>query len=251
MNLLKLTTRLLLASCLVTSLAAQAEDFQYQAQVSYDNINPDGGGSNTDVLALRGTYYLAPVPTDGVPVGEAAYIARSSYAEVIASFIDNGNDNVDVLAANFGYHVPNTIFFGRVGVVKTNFSDFPGSPGDDTSWNGTFGIVPVPRLFFGTDFTEGGYDPNITVRYAGKLENDHWAAASVTVVDPDEGDTEAAFNVDYYFPALHLGAGFGTADDRWSILAETGLPHGFAILGRYFTSDSGDGYGLMLTWRDL
>jgi hypothetical protein len=29
------------------------------------------------------------------------------------------------------------------------------------------------------------------------------------------------------------------------------LPHGFALLGRYFTDDFSDGFGVQLTWRDL
>jgi hypothetical protein len=234
---------LLLSGVLVLAAAAQAEGFRNQGQLSYDNINPDAAGaSDVDVFALRGTFYFSQVPTDGVPVGEAAYIARSSYAEVIASQADFGDDDVDAWAANLGYHVPNTIFFGRAGVVSTD---------DDTNWNGTFGIIPIPRLFFGTDFAEGGYDPNLTARYVGKLANDHWYAASVNVVDQDDGDTEGGFEFDYYFPSFKLGGGFNTGGDRWNVRAETGLPHGFALLGRYYTADDGDGFGVTLTWRDL
>lgn len=229
------------------SMPVDAEDFRIQTQLSYDQVSPDAAGApDVDVFALSGTYFLSPVPTDGVPVGEAAYIARSSYADVVASYADNGDDHADALAADFGYHVPDTIFFGRVGVVST---DLPG--GDDTSWNGTFGIVPIPRLFFGTDFSEGGYDPNVTARYAGKLANDHWYAASVNVIDVDEGDTDVGFQVDYYFPSFKLGGGYNTAGDSWTVRAEAGLPHGFALLGRYFAADDGDGFGLTLTWRDL
>jgi hypothetical protein len=234
------------------SVPVGAEDFRIQTQLSYDQINPDGTGvSDINVFALSGTYFLSPVPTDGVPVGEAAYIARSSYAEVIASRVDFGDEDVDALAANFGYHVPDTIFFGRIGVVRAEFPDFAGGTDHDTSWNGTFGIVPIPRLFFGTDFGEGGYDPNLTARYAGKLANDHWYAASVNVVDEDGGDTEAGFEFDYYFPSFKLGGGFNTGGDRWTGRAEFGLPQGFALLGRVYTDDGGDGLGLTLTWRDL
>src|SRR5215510_9705458 len=155
-------------------MPVHAEDFRIQAQFSYDKIDPDGAGSDADVFALSGTYYFKPVPTDGVPVGEAAYIARSSYADAIASKVDYGDGDVDVLAADLGYHVPNSIFFGRVGVVRTRFPGGPASLDDDTSVNGTFGIIPIPRLFFGTDFAEGGYDPNLTTRYVGKVGNDHW-----------------------------------------------------------------------------
>lgn len=238
----RLIPGILMAGYLAMPGAAQGEDFRVQGQFSYDQVDPDGSDTDVDVFALRGTFYFSPVPTDGVPVGEAAYIARSSYAEVIGSQVEFGDEDADAIAANVGYHVPNTIFFGRVGVVDAD---------GDTSWNGTFGIVPIPRLFFGTDFTEGGYDPNITARYAGKLANDHWYASSVSIVDPDAGDTDAAFEFDYYFPAFKLGAGYNTGGDIVSGRAEVGLPHGFALLGRVFTADDGDGFGLTLTWRDL
>ena len=199
-----LTSRMLAAVCLLLPVAAGAEDFRIQGQFSYDNLNPDGAGTDVDVFALSGTYYFAPVPTNDVPVGEAAFIARSSYADVIGTKLDFGDDDIDALAADIGYHVPNTIFFGRVGVVTTDFPDSLGD-GDDTSWNGTFGIVPVPRLFFGTDFSEGGYDPNVTARYAGKLPDEHWYAASISIADPDDGDTDVALEFDYYLERFKLG----------------------------------------------
>jgi hypothetical protein len=234
-------------AALLFSVPANAEDFRIQTQLSYDQVSPDGADvPDIDVFTLSGTYFLSPVPTDGVPVGEAAYIARSSYADVIASYAESGDADADALAANLGYHLPDTIFFGRVGVVST---DLPG--GDDTSWNGTFGIVPIPRLFFGTDFSEGGYDPNVTARYAAKLANDHWYAASVNVIDVDDGDTDVGVELDYYFPSFKLGGGYNTGGDRWTVRAEFGLPQGFALLGRVYADDGGDGLGLTLTWRDL
>jgi len=242
--------RLLAAATVFSPVPVMAEDFRMQAQFSYDQIDPEGSSSNADVFALSGTYFLEPVPTDGVPVGEAAYIARSSYANAVWSRVDFGDD-VDALAANLGIHVPNTIFFGRLGVVRTDFPDAGSGPTDDTSWNGTFGIVPVPRLFFGTDFSEGGYDPNVTARYVGQFANQHWYGASITVADPDDGDTDVALEFDYYFDGFKLGGGYGSANDRWSARAEVGLPHGFALLGRIYTADDGDGFGVVLTWRDL
>ena len=243
--------QLLAVAAAISSAPVLAEDFRIQGQFSYDQIDPDGGGPNIDVFALSGTYYLEPVPTDGVPVGEAAYIARTSYANAVWSKVDSGNGDVDALAANLGIHVPNSIFFGRLGVVRTDFPDLGGGPTDDTAWNGTFGIVPIPRLFFGTDFAEGGYDPNITARYVGKLPNNHWYGASITATDPDDGDTDVALEFDYYFDGFKLGGGYGSANDRWSACAEFGLPRGFALLGRVYTADDGDGFGLTLTWRDL
>jgi hypothetical protein len=157
-----------------------------------------------------------------------------------------GDEDADVIAADVGYHFTNSIFFARVGVVYT---DGPGE--SDTTWNGTLGIVPIPRLFFGTDFTEDNWDPNLTARYAGQLANSHWYAASITLADPDDGDTNVGLEFDYYFDKFKLGGGFQSGSDAWTVRAEFGLPHGFALLGRFYTDDSSNGVGLTLTWRDL
>lgn len=236
---------------LALSGAAQADDeFRVQVQGHYVKTDVEGLSEDVDAFALSGTFYLAPVSTVDVPVGEAAYINRVSFVDVTASRVELGDASLKVLGADFGYHVPNTIFFGRVGVARAevddgNFSD------DDTNWNGTVGIVPIPRLFFGTDFNEDGYDPNITARYVAKLSNGHWLAGSVNAVDPDEGDTEYGAQVDYYFPSFKVGGGFNSLGDAWNLRVEKGLPHGFALQGEYFTEENSDGFGIQLTWRDL
>ena len=95
------------------SAAAQAEDFRVQAQLAYDKIEVDEVDLDADVLSASGTFFFKPVPTDGVPVGEAAYIARSSYASLGASSLDADGTNADSFAANVGYHFANSIFFAR------------------------------------------------------------------------------------------------------------------------------------------
>jgi len=226
--------------------AIQAEDFRVQAQLSYDKIDVEDVDDDADVLSARGTFFFKPVPTDGVPVGEAAYIARSSYVDVVASSVELGGEDADAFAANVGYHFTNNMLFIRAGVVQTDISG-----DDDTSWNGTLGIVPIPRLFFGTDLTEDDWDPNLTARYAGKLANSNWYAASISLADPDDGDTDVGVEFDYYFPRFKLGAGYHSGSELWTARAEMGLPQGFALLGRVFSDDLGDGFGFTLTWRDL
>ncbi|HEU5136952.1 MAG TPA: putative porin [Steroidobacteraceae bacterium] len=239
--------QILAVAGLVTSAAVQAEDFQVQLQLGYDKINIDESPEDADVITGTGTFYFKPVPTDGVPVGEAAYIARSSYLDVVATQVSIGDNDADAYAANVGYHFTNNMFFIRAGVVHTDDT----AADDDTTWNGTLGIVPIPRLFFGTDFTEDDWDPNLTARYAAELANHNWYAASISLVDVEDGDTEVGLQFDYYFPTFKLGGGFQSGSDLWTARAEFGLPHGFALLGRVYTDDFGDGFGLTLTWRDL
>jgi len=246
MKLVRKLTMHLLAVAGLLATTAQADDFRVQARALYDKIDLDGIGPDAEVMSVEGTLYFKPVPTDGVPVGEAAFIARSSYVDAHASRIEIGDADANAFSANVGYHFPNSIFFARIGVVQTDISG-----DDDTSWNGTLGIVPIPRLFFGTDFTEDDWDPNLTARYAGKFPNAHWYGASITLSDPDDGDSEVGLEFDYYLEGFKLGASFNSGTDLFGIRGEAGLPHGFALLGRIYTDDAGDGVGVTLTWRDL
>lgn len=242
----KVSVPVLAVAVLAVPALAPAEDFRVQARVLYDKIDIDGTNEDLDALSASGTFYFKPVPTDGVPVGEAAYIARSSYVDIVASNLEFAGEDADAFAADVGYHFTNSIFFARVGVVQTDVSG-----DDETTWNGTLGIVPIPRLFFGTDFTEDDWDPNLTARYAGQFANARWYAASITLTDPDDDDTNVALEFDYYLDKFKLGGGYHSGSDLWTVRAEVGLPHGFALLGRYYTDDNSDGFGLTLTWRDL
>ncbi len=156
MRLIQNWPTLVLAGALfAVPAASQAEDFQFEGKLAYDKIEFDlfDDDAEADVLSATGTYYFKPVPTDGMPVAEAAYITRASYVSVTAQTLDFDGENANAFAADVGYHIPNSIFFGRLGVVQTDVSG-----DDESSFNGTLGIVPIPRLFFGTDFTEDGWD---------------------------------------------------------------------------------------------
>ena len=222
-----------------------AEDFRVEVKGEYDSIDFDNSSDDAEVLTATGTFYFKPVPTDGMPVAEAAYITRASYARVIAQSLQFGDGDVSAFGAEVGYHIPNTIFFGRLGITEV---DFPG--GDETSVNGTFGVVPIPRLFFGTDFSDDGWDPNLTARYAGQFSNSRWYAASAVLTDSDDGDSNLGLEFDYYLDKFSLGGGFNT-NDLWVVRAEFTLPNGFALRGRIYGDDGSDGVGLTLTWRDL
>jgi len=227
-------------------VGACAEDFRVEVKGSYDKIDFEGIDDDADVLSATGTFYFKPVPTDGMPVAEAAYITRASYASVTAQTLELGGEDVNAFAADVGYHIPNSIFFARLGIID---SDFSGD--DETNVNGTFGVVPIPRLFFGTDFSDDGWDPNVRARYAGQFSNSRWYAASVMLADPDDGDTDLGFEFDYYLDKFSLGGGLHSGSDLWVVRAEFTLPHGFALRGRIYGDDGGDGLGLTLTWRDL
>jgi hypothetical protein len=245
-----ISTRKLLLSFLAVapacvSVSALADDYRGEVTLTADRTNPDGDFPDVDTFTALGTYYLAPVHTDGLPLAEAAFLNRSGYVNAGAAHVDFGDGDADVYAANIGYYMPNTIFYGRLGVAHSEFSG-----GGDTNINGTFGVTPIDGLLLTTDFDEDGWDPNITAKYVGKMANAHYYAITASAVDPDEGDTDVGLDFDYYLDnTFSVGAGYGSGSDSWSLRAQKFFAPRFAVGGHLTTSDDGTGFGASVTWR--
>lgn len=243
-NIRKLTPVFLFG--MLACAAAQADDYRFELGASFDSLALDDA-PDADVFTIGGTFYLKPVPTDGLPLSEAAFLDRSSFVNVTFARLDFAGDNPDVLDASFGYYIPNTMFYGRIGVTKTD--DDIGLD-DDTNVNGTFGVAPIHGLLVTTDFDEDGWDPNATAKYVGKLGNDHYYAATVSVHDPDNDDLDIGLNFDYFLDhTLSVGGGISSGNDTFSVQAEKFFMPNFAVGGRLYTSDAGDGLGATVKWR--
>jgi hypothetical protein len=243
-------SRNLVSSCMALALcvplSAFADDYRGEVQLTADRVNPDGDAPHVDTFTATGTYYLEPVRTEGLPLAEAAFLGKSSYVSAGAARVDfGGSDDADFLAANFGYYMPNTIFFGRLGVAHSEIGN-----ADDTIVNGTFGITPFDGLLLTTNFDEDGWDPNISAKYVGKMANAHYYAITATAADPDEGDTDVGLDFDYFLDTtFSVGAGYGSASDSWSVRTQKFFTPRFAVGGHLTTSDDGDGFGANVTWR--
>jgi len=243
-DLRKLTT-LFLAGMLACA-AAQADDYRFELGGAFDHIGFDDS-PDADIISVGGTFYLKPVPTDGLPLAEAWFLNRSSFVNASLSRLDFAGENADLLDANFGYYIPNTIFYARVGVAKTN-EDL--GLDDDTLVYGSFGITPIDGLRVTTDFTEDGWDANATARYVGKMGNDHYYAAMVSVRDPDDDDVNVGLDFDYFLDhTLSIGGGVSTGSDNVRIRAEKFFMTNFAVGGRIYFGDDGDGLGATVKWR--
>ena len=225
---------------------AQADDYRFELAASFDRLSVDDS-PDADIFSVGGTFYLKPVPTDGLPLAEAAFLNRSSFVNATLARIDFAGENADLLEANFGYYIPNTIFYGRIGVAKV---DEDVGLDDDTIVSGTFGVTPIDGLLVTTDFTEDGWDPNATAKYVGKLGNDHYYAASVSVLDPDEDDVEIGLGFDYYLDhTLSVGGEVTSGSDTVAVRAEKFFMQNFAVGGRVYFGDEGDGAGVTVKWR--
>ena len=229
------------------SASAFADDYRAEVDVSVDRTEfDDSAFDHAQAFSAAGTYYLAPVRTDGLPLGEAAFLNRSSFASVGAVRSEFDDEKIDFYGASLGYYLPDTIFFGRLGFTYADDR----SPGDRSNFNGTFGVTPFDGLLVTTDFDENGWDPNVTAKYVGKMANSHYYAVSATAVDPDEGDTDVGLDFDYFFDnTFSVGAGFGSAADTVRLRAQKFFTPSFAVEGRLSTGDVGDGFGASVSWR--
>jgi hypothetical protein len=237
--------------CLLGSLAlpaiCSADDFRTEVGFDLDRTEFDGPGApEAESYALGGTYFFAPVNTDGVPLAEAPFLRRSSFVNGGLVRAELGDEKIDILALNVGYYLPGTIFYGRIGAAY--FDDFGG---DQTDVNATLGVAPLDGLLVTTDFDEDGWDPNLTARYVGKLPNAHFYAGRVSLVDPDGGDTYFALDFDYYLDtATSVGAGYSDGDDRLELRARKFFSESWAAGISAFTADGADGFGVNLVWRN-
>jgi len=241
----RLVSSLLTLALACGGASALADDYRAEVTLLGDRTEPDGDFPHLDQFAAVGTYYLAPVRTDGLPLAEAAFLNRSSFVRGAAVRSEIGDEKIDIFSASLGYYMPDTIFFGRLGVSYADDFD-----GDQTNFNGSFGITPLDGLLLFTNFDEHGWDPNVTAKYVGKMANSHFYAITASAADPDEGDTNVRLDFDYYLDStFSVGAGYGSASDDFSLRAQKFFTPSFAVGGHVNTGDDGDGFGASVTWR--
>jgi len=241
----KLVPSLLVAALALGAMSALADDYRAEVTLQADRTEPDGNSPHLDQFAAVGTYYLAPVRANGLPLAEAAFLNRSSFVTGAAVRSEIGSEKIDIFSASLGYYMPDTILFGRLGVSYADDFD-----GDQTKFNGSFGVTPLDGLLLFTNFDEDGWDPNVTAKYVGKMANAHYYSITASAVDPDEGDTNVSLDFDYYLDnTFSVGAGYGSAADDFSLRARKFFTPSFAVGAHVSTGDDGDGFGANVTWR--
>jgi hypothetical protein len=117
-KLRSLAPALLLA---LAPVAALADDYRWEVEGALKRDTPSSEGPvHVDLSTLAGTWYFAPVSTDGVPLAEAAYLRRASSLSAIASRLEWNTGSLDMhlnaQGARVGYYLPGTMFYGSVGV---------------------------------------------------------------------------------------------------------------------------------------
>jgi hypothetical protein len=237
------------------SAAACAADYRFEASASYDRETVAGSFfENTDTMNLAGAWYFEPVSTEGVPLAEAAFLGRASRVSAVLARIDVLGTHLNAQAASVGYYFPDSMFYASAGLSRveniTAISSTVIEKDHRTAWSGQLGIAPLEGLLITTRIEEGGYEPNITARHVGKLSNSRFYAGSVTLVEPDVGDTFIALDFDYYLNSTaSVGLGYADGAERWEIRGQKFFSERWALAASLHTDDFGDGVGVRITWR--
>jgi hypothetical protein len=248
-----------LALLLTLAPAAFADDYRVEVRGAFDRDLPAGDFvDDVDTMTLAGTWYMAPVSTDGVPLAEAAFLGRASYLSVIAARFEmrlaDFNENLNARAASVGFYIPNTMFYAGAGISFgqsiTGVSSMGLRKESYATWFGSLGVTPIDGLLVSTEFQEHGYVPNVSARYVGKLPNARFYAGGVSIVDPDQGDSSIGVDFDYYLDeSSSLGAGYASGGDRIELRAEKFFSRSWAAGVSAYTADGGDGFGIQVKWR--
>jgi hypothetical protein len=262
--------RFLLASCLALSCGAVYAgpgDYRFEAGLTYehnefDEINlvgiPEEDLSFTppdiDSIRLRGEYFFQTVDTDDVPLAEAAYLGRVSSAHAAWDRVEiDGAGSFDLQQLGFDVYVPKTMFF--VSAVGARFETVSIGPGGvekdhDTDWGAAVGVTPFAGLRITTFFDDDGYDPNVAVKYVGKIRGSNYYSASISFIDPDVGDLSVRAGFEYYFDnSFSAGLAYDEGDERWTLSTEKFFQSRWSISGSLYQDDAGDGFRVAGKYR--
>ncbi|ROQ20992.1 putative porin [Marinimicrobium koreense] len=207
----------------LTSGLAMANSYQAEVGASYTDVeNGDG------VFGMYGEFHFSPVQTRNHPLAEAAFLERSSNVYAAA------DDDFDALTVGGELYVPDTMFYvgGRVTRVDN-------AAGDETTAYATLGLTPVDGLLVTTEFSEDGYDANISAKYVTSLGGGNFVNLEGTYQDTDFDDDILSLGADFYFDRTwSVGAGYTDflGDDQFTLRTEKFFTN--EISGRLSFTDS-------------
>jgi len=257
-----LTSRGLLAAALVLPVVVQADDYRWEAGGSYDRINVDGiegvvSDFNLDNWGLYGTWYFNDVNTDQLPLQEAAYLGRVGSVSLTPSRFDSSVGHLDQWRLSSDFYWPNSWVYLGAGVTRSDTiepnvdanGNFFVSRGHASAWDATVGITPFAGLRVSTSFYEDAdYEPNVDVKYVGRLGNDHFYGFGLNLIDPDGGDLTYQASADYFIDrTLRVGGQLG--EHHWGLSADKFFMEKLSVGLGYTDFDGGDAVTLRAGWR--
>lgn len=197
---------LALATAFAFSSGFAAADYQSEIGANYTDVE-DGDGA----FGMYGELHFSPVQTRNHPLAEAAFLERSS------NVFARGTNDFDLLTVGGELYVPDTIFYGKLEVVRDDrYAD------SDTTALATLGLTPIDGLLVSTTFSEDGYDANLYAKYVTSLGGGNFVNFEGEFVDGDYDDSLSLF-ADFYFDrTFSIGAGYADdyGDDQFTLRTE-------------------------------
>lgn len=229
----------LTAAIALTLVSGVAAAESYQAEVSLDYLSLDGDAT---ILGLGGEYYFSAVETDGKPLGEAAFLNKSS--GVYAQYVDFDGD-ASATAIGVEYYIPDSIFYVGANYVMP-------SEGDN-DWGVTLGLTPVAGWLVTTEYSNAtDYELNLQSKYVTQLSGDTAINFEASYADGgDGGDDAIGLGLDYYFNH-NFSAGVFVEDSfetAYGVRTEYFFSPSFSAEASFSTQDAGDTFGLGITGR--
>ncbi len=183
---------LALATAFAFSSGFAVADYQSEVGANYTDVE-DGDGA----FGVYGQMHFSPVQTRNHPLAEAAFLERSTNVYAAAG------DDFDSLTVGGELYVPDTMFYigARVNRVDTGADD-------ETTAYATLGLTPIDGLLVTTEFSEDGYDANLSAKYVTSLGGGNFVNLQGTYQDSDFDDMLSLF-ADFYFDrTFSVGAGY-------------------------------------------
>jgi hypothetical protein len=234
---------------------AIADDYRAEARAWAALARNDGPDGKS--YGLRGAYYFGDVSTDGVPLGEAAFLGRESRMSLQASRAGAGGDYHGYQYLDTEIYIPSSVpLYVAAGIARFETFDYDPNTfeprrGHDTGWDAAVGITPLDGLRIATRFFEdAGYDPNLDARYVGAVGNGRWFGVGVNLYKPDNYKLTWGVAADY-FPdrTLRLGVMYEDASDTTWLVAEKFFASRVSVMFAYVDSLYGDGFRAEAAWR--
>ena len=247
---------LLMAVLLLAATSpAIADDYRAEARAwaaLARNDGPDG-----KAYGLVGTYYFGDVSTDGVPLGEAAFLGRESRMSLQATRSGAGGDYSNYQSLDSEIYIPSRVpLYVAAGITRFETLDYDPNTfeprrGHDTGWNAAIGVTPLDGLRVATRFYENvSYYSNLDARYVGGFGNGRWFGVGLNLAKPDNYKLTWGLTADF-FPdrTWRLGVAYEDASDTTWLVAEKFFTSRASVMFGYVDSFYGDGLRAEVAWR--
>jgi hypothetical protein len=251
-----LTLSLAIAAGVAFASSAFAGEYRWETGGQYQRFSVDGFDAN--YWSLYGTYFFRDVKTDALPLQEAAYLGRASSLSLAPARFDSDAGTFDQWRISSDVYVPGTWLYLSAGVTRAdsieptyNGTSIVPQRGQGTTWDGAIGITPFDGLRLSTSFYQhGGYQPNLDMKYVGRLGNDHFYGFGVNLLDPDGGDFTYGLTADYFIDrTLRVGTEVGKGFNLWGVSADKFFWDHASVGLSYINLKAGDQLGLRAAWR--